>query len=116
MTSFAQRDTPQNADKGLWFRSAPEAPYTAEPINSNSVNHKESGVGLPSPPIPNLSEVELSRDGEQTLQAFFEANPLHFLTLCSVPAPAGDAREEICAELQAGWDFSRTFCRCSCLG
>lgn len=64
-------------------------------------------MNLPESPLPSLSVVDLSDAGERTLQAFFEANPLYFLSVHGVPPQPDEAHEEIYGELPAGWAFTR---------
>jgi GNAT superfamily N-acetyltransferase len=68
-----------------------------------------TGMDLPASPIQNLSVVNLVSAGEVALQEFFEENPLYFLSVHGIPAQAGEAREEICGDLPAGWAFTHKY-------
>ena len=64
---------------------------------------------LPTSPIPGLRQVDLLAGGEQALQAFFEANPLYFLTVNGEAARANEANEEIHEPLPAGYTFTHKY-------
>lgn len=66
-------------------------------------------MDAPSSPIQGLSVVDLLPDGEQTLQRFFEANPLYFLAVHGSPAQPDEAHEELFEELPAGWSYTKKF-------
>lgn len=62
---------------------------------------------LPPSPLPDLRVVELTPDEESLLQAFFELNPLYFLSVNGEPAQPGEALVEINDPLPAGWAFTK---------
>ena len=64
---------------------------------------------LPASPLPDLRTIDLRPDGERSLQAFFDANPLYFRAVHGEPAAPDEAREEIHGELPAGWPYSCKF-------
>ena len=69
----------------------------------------ETPVDLPPSPIPGLQVVNLLPDGEDSLQVFFEANPLYFLAVHGVPAEPGEAHEELYEDLPPGWPFTHKY-------
>jgi GNAT superfamily N-acetyltransferase len=71
--------------------------------------HPRNIVKLPTSPLPGLKVVDLLSNGVNTLQAFFEANPLYFLAVNGEPAQPGEADEEIHGELPVGWPFTHKY-------